>query len=125
MRSILLAAAVALAFADSSIVVLALPELLQRFHTSVSDVAWVVTSYNLAVASVAAAVARARLDPARSARLGLAVFTAASAACAAAPGLWPLVALRAAQGAGGAVVMLAALPLLGEAARGVPRWAVA
>src|SRR5919204_4414769 len=98
MRSILLAAAVALAFADSSIVVLALPELLQRFHTSVSDVAWVVTAYNLAVAVVAAAVARRGLDPARTARIGLALFTAASIACAAAPSLWPLVVFRAAQG---------------------------
>src|SRR2546423_11333512 len=125
MRRIVLAAAVALAFADSSIVVLALPELLQRFHTSVSNVAWVVTSYNLAVAVVAAAVARARVDPARTARIGLVVFTAASAACAAAPSLWPLVAFRAAQGAGGALLLVTALPLLGDPARGVPRWALA
>src|SRR5438094_617665 len=64
MRSMLIAAAVALAFADSSIVVLALPELLQRFHTSVSNVAWGVTSYNLAVALVSAAAP----DPDRGAR---------------------------------------------------------
>src|SRR6058998_2967583 len=100
MRSIVLAAAVALAFADSSIVVLALPELLQRFHASVSDVAWVVTAYNVAVAVVAAAATRVRLDPTRSVRLGLVVFTAASTACAAAPELWSLVGFRAAQGAG-------------------------
>src|ERR671937_809396 len=125
MRSILLAAAVALAFADSSIVVLALPELLQRFHTSVSDVAWVVTSYNLAVALVAAVLARVRLDPARAARAGLALFTAASIACAAANGLWLLVAFRAVQGAGGALVLVAALPLLGTGERRVARWALA
>src|SRR5438046_725818 len=124
MRSVLVAAAVALAFADSSIVVLALPELLQRFHTSVSDVAWVVTSYNLAVAVVAAALVRVRLDPARAARVGLTVFTAASIACALANGLWLLVAFRAAQGAGGALTLVAALPLLGRE-RGVPRWALA
>src|SRR2546423_15177028 len=98
MRRIVLAAAVALAFADPSIVVLALPELLQRFHASVSDVAWVVTSYNLAVALVAAVLARRRLDPARTARVGLALFTPASLACAVANGLWLLLAFPPAQG---------------------------
>jgi len=121
MRSIVLAAAVALAFADSSIVVLALPELLQRFHASVSEVAWVVTSYNVAVALVAALIAKARPEPARAARIGLVVFTVASAACAAAPELWSLVGFRAAQGAGTALLLAASLPLLGN----VERWAVA
>jgi predicted MFS family arabinose efflux permease len=121
MRSIVLAGAVALAFADSSIVVLALPELLQRFHASVSDVAWVVTAFNVAVALVAAAIAKVRLEPARAARIGLVVFTAASVACAAAPELWSLVGFRAAQGAGAALLLVASLPLLGDA----QRWAVA
>ena len=39
-----LAAAVALAFADSSIVVLALPDLLARYRTSIQDVSWVITA---------------------------------------------------------------------------------
>ena len=44
------AAAVAVAFADSSIVVLALPELYARFDTSIVGVSWVITSYNLVLA---------------------------------------------------------------------------
>src|SRR5580765_1971971 len=127
MRRLLLAA-VALAFADSSIVVLALPDILDEFGASVSSVVWVITAYNLAVAVfaiVAVAARRLRSDPARTARLGLALFTPASIACAAAPGLWPLVAFRAAQGAGGALLLVAALPLLGEPERAVPRWALA
>jgi len=42
--------AVGVAFADSSIVVLGLPELYARFHTSIEGVSWVVTAYNAAVA---------------------------------------------------------------------------
>ena len=38
----LVAAAVAIAFADSSIVVLALPQLYGQLHTSIQGVAWVV-----------------------------------------------------------------------------------
>jgi predicted MFS family arabinose efflux permease len=45
--------AVAIAFADSSIVVLALPDLYGQLHTSINGVAWVVTSYNAAVAAMA------------------------------------------------------------------------
>ena len=52
-REVAVAAAVAIAFADSSIVVLALPELYTRFHTSLEGVSWVVTAYNLAVAMTA------------------------------------------------------------------------
>ena len=47
----LVAVAVAIAFADSSVVVLALPELYGRFHTTIEGVSWVVTAYNVAVAS--------------------------------------------------------------------------
>ena len=50
------AAAVAVAFADSSIVVLALPSLYSALHTSVVGVSWVITSYNLVVAVAAFAL---------------------------------------------------------------------
>src|SRR6478609_3512360 len=52
-RSAALTAAVAVAFADSSIVVLALPELYGRFNTTIEGVSWVVTAYNAAVAVTA------------------------------------------------------------------------
>ena len=80
----LVAAAVAIAFADSSIVVLALPELYGQLHTSIEGVAWVVTSYNAAVAAVALALIvfvhhfRARTVLAG----GLVVFVLASTGCA-------------------------------------------
>jgi MFS family permease len=127
----LLGAAVALAFADSSIVVLALPALLRRFDTSVQGVAWVVTSYNVVVALVALVLVRLgrRIDPARLTRYGLVVFAAASLACAFAPSLATLVAFRSLQGLGGAALLAGSLPLLRSLARnpqrGTAKWALA
>jgi len=47
--------AVGLAFADASIVVLALPQIVGQLHTSISHVTWVIMAYNLAlIAGVAA-----------------------------------------------------------------------
>ena len=43
-------AAVALAFADASVVALALPDLYLEFEASISAVSWVLTAYALAVA---------------------------------------------------------------------------
>ena len=56
MLSIVVAVGVAVAFADSSIVVLALPELYGAFNTSIVGVSWVITSYNLVVAVCAFAL---------------------------------------------------------------------
>src|SRR6478735_3140931 len=112
-RFALLGAAVALAFADSSIVVLALPALLSRFHTSIQNVAWIVTSYNVVVALAALPLVRVarRMDPARLTCWGLVIFAVASLGCAYAPSLWTLVAFRSVQGLGGAALLAGSLPL--------------
>jgi MFS family permease len=121
-------AAVAIAFADSSIVVIALPEVLRRFDASVTGVAWVVTSYNVALAAASLALvalaARGRRGGLRS---GLALFAASSIACGAAPSLATLVAFRAVQGLGGALLLTASLPAARglAGARGVRLWAAA
>jgi hypothetical protein len=117
-----LAAAVAVAFADSSIVVLALPELYGRFNTSIEGVSWVVTAYNLAVAVTALALLLFvhRLRSAVLLGAGLGLFLAASIACAAAQGLGFLIAARSVQGVGAALLLAGALPLLGRA-----RWTAA
>jgi hypothetical protein len=117
-----LAGAVAVAFADSSIVVLALPELYGRFDTSIEGVSWVVTAYNLAVAVTALAlllfVHRVRSAVLLGAGLGL--FLAASIACAAAQSLGFLIGARSVQGVGAALLLVGALPVLGRA-----RWTAA
>lgn len=120
-----MAVAVAVAFADSSIVVLALPELYVELETTIPEVAWVITAYNVAVVGVAALLPFAwRARPARTALVGLAIFLGASVACAAAPGLAALVAGRAAQGLGAALLLGSSLPLM-VALSGVRERAVA
>lgn len=113
LRLALLGAAAALAFADSSIVVLALPELLREFDASVQGVAWVVTSYNLVVAVAAAGLVwgAARVSAARLTWVGLLVFLGGSIACAVAGDLGTLVAARSVQGLGGAALLAGSLPV--------------
>ena len=123
-----LAAAVALALADSSIVVLALPELYSELDTSIPGISWVVTAYNLAVlvgAPLALPLAR-RFRPAPLAIAGLVVFLVASIVCAASGSLVQLVAGRSVQGIGAALFLVACLPLLiavgGDRHRAVGLW---
>src|SRR5436305_7898224 len=95
----LLALAVGLVLADSSVVTLALPEILRDFHASVAGVAWVLVAFNLALALAALPGARLARGRARGAFAAAGVaFAAASALCAAAPSLGVLIAARAAQG---------------------------
>ncbi len=125
------AAAVAIAFADSSIVVLALPELYGRFHTTIEGVSWVVTAYNVAVAATALALVFLvhRVRAAALLGAGLAVFLAASIACALAESLGFLIAARSVQGVGGALLLAGSLPVLGaltgSAAAGTRLWILA
>ncbi|MPY95938.1 MAG: MFS transporter [Acidimicrobiia bacterium] len=113
---VLLALAVGVAFADSSVVVLALPELYGEFDTSIVAVSWVITAYNVVVALAALAlVPVARRLPARPlAAAGLVVFATASGVCGLATSFAALVAGRCAQGLGAALLLAAALPLLGQ-----------
>src|SRR5918995_2738840 len=120
--------AVAVAFADSSIVVLALPELFLDFQTTIPDVSWVVTGYNLAVAVAIVAVVplQGRVRTGRLAVAGLALFLAASVLCAVAGDLARLVGGRVAQGVGAALVLGASLPvfvaLTGNRERAIGIW---
>ena len=109
------AAAVAVAFADSSIVVLALPELYGRFQTTIEGVSWVVTAYNAAVAATALVLVFLvhRFRAALVLAGGLALFLAASIACALASSLSFLIAARSVQGVGAALLLAGALPVLG------------
>jgi MFS family permease len=126
-----LAVAVGLVLADSSIVVLALPEIYRELDTSVAGVTWVLVSFNLvmAVAAVPAAHLARRIGPGRAAAIGLAVFAGAGLACGLATELSTLIAARCVQALGGAVAVTAALELLpatvGGERRAVAVWAAA
>jgi MFS family permease len=115
-------AAVALAFADSSIVVLALPDLLRQLDTSISGVSLVITIYNaVVVVATPIVIWLVRHAGARAClHAGLILFAAGSAGCALSGSLELLVALRVVQALGGAFLLASALPTLG-----VRRWSVA
>jgi MFS family permease len=124
-------AAVAVAFADSSIVVLALPALYRAFGTSIVGVSWVITSYNLVVVVVAFLLVPVmrRLDAVKLSRAGLAVFCAGSVGCAVSGSLPALILCRCMQGAGAAMLLSGTLALLSalrrSRARGVALWSMA
>ena len=126
-----LALAVGLVLADSSIVVLALPQIYRELDTSVAGVTWVLVSFNLVMALVAVPAAHLarRLGPGRTGAIGLAVFAGASLACGLAADLPTLIAARCVQALGGAAAVTAALELLpatlGSERRAVSLWAAA
>ena len=126
----LLAVTVAMVLADSAVVTLALPDILQHLDASVSQVAWVLIAYNLVLGlgAVPAAAAFARAQPRLYGAAGIAVFAGASAWCALAGSIEVLVAARCAQAIGGALALAGCLELLvaerGER-RGVGSWVAA
>jgi predicted MFS family arabinose efflux permease len=129
-RSLLLGFAIGVALADSSVVTLALPDILAHFDLEITEVAWVLISYNLVLAAGAVPAAHfARRRPAPVFAAGAVVFAVASLACGLADSFGVLIAARCVQAAGGALVVGAALDLLtestGSAARGARVWAVA
>ena len=112
-RAGLLAVGVGLALADSSIVTLALPEILGQFDVAITSVAWVLTSFNLVLAVLAVPAAYvARRRPRQAFLAGSVVFAAASLACGLAPSFEVLVGARCVQAVGAALLVTAALDLL-------------
>jgi MFS family permease len=122
---------VAVVLGDSGVVTLALPEILRDLGAEVGEVAWVLIAFNLVLALAAVPAARVcvRGDPVAATAGGLLVFAAATAVCAVAPSLGVLIAARAAQAAGGALVIVGSLELLVDATgaerAGARRWAAA
>ena len=126
-----LALAVGVVLADSSIVVLALPDIYRELDTSVSGVTWVLVSFNLvmALAAVPAALLARRVGPGRAAAVGLAIFAGAGLACGLSDELSTLILARCVQALGGAAAVTAALELLpatvGSERRAATVWAAA
>src|SRR5438477_12033699 len=102
---------------DTLVVTTALPVLRVDLHASLSDLEWTVNAYNLAFACLllSGAALGDRFGRRRVFTIGLAVFTAASAAAALSPSVGALIAARAVQGAGAAVVMPLTLTLISAA----------
>jgi EmrB/QacA subfamily drug resistance transporter len=102
---------------DNLIVTVALPSIRADLGASLQQLEWTVNAYTLAfaVTLIPGAALGDRFGRKRTFLAGLALFTASSAAAALAPGAAELVAARAAQGVGGAIVAPLTLTLLAEA----------
>jgi EmrB/QacA subfamily drug resistance transporter len=102
---------------DALVVTTALNTIRLRLGASIEDLEWTVNAYTLVFAALllTAAAIGDRIGRRRLLVIGLTVFTLGSAACALAPGVGPLIAARAVQGSGAAMVMPAALALVGAA----------
>lgn len=112
-RELGLALSVGVVLADSSIVTLALPDILRDFDGTVVGVSWVLTAFNLALALAILPAARlARSHPRGGWVAGLSAFVLASAACAAAGSEVTLVGARVAQAIGGALTIACAIESL-------------
>ncbi|MFB4304669.1 MFS transporter [Actinomadura sp. GTD37] len=102
---------------DATVVTTALSRIRLDLGTSIEELEWTVNAYSLsfAVLLMTGAVLGDRFGRRRVFTSGLALFTAASAACALAPDVGWLIAARAVQGAGAALVMPLAMALLSAA----------
>jgi NTE family protein len=106
-----------MAFMDDTVVGIAFPNLVASFpRARLAELSWVLNSYNIAFAvllvpagRVADLVGRRRVFSA-----GLVVFTISSALCAAAPSIGMLIAVRALQGIGAALIVPSSLALVLE-----------
>jgi EmrB/QacA subfamily drug resistance transporter len=104
-----------LAFIDGSVVNIALPAIQQALHADTAATQWIVNAYLLLLGalvliggSAADLYGRRRIFV-----LGITVFTAASIACGLSPDAAVLVASRAVQGFGAALLIPASLAMLG------------
>jgi EmrB/QacA subfamily drug resistance transporter len=104
-----------LAFIDSSAVTLTLPVMQRQLGGGIAAAQWIMNAYALMLGALvlAGGAAADRYGRKRVFLVGVGVFTAASLACGLAPGLSALVAARAVQGAGAALLTPASLALLG------------
>jgi len=91
---------------DNLIVTNALPVIREALHTSLEGLEWTVNAYTLtfAVLLLTGAALGDRFGRRRMMIIGITVFTAASAASALAPSISVLIAARAVQGVGAAIV---------------------
>ena len=109
-----------LAFVDGSVVNVGLPALGHSLNAGAADLQWVINAYLLPLSALLllGGAAGDRFGRRRLLILGVALFAAASAACALAPSLAWLLAGRALQGIGAALLMPNSLAILGSSFTG-------
>lgn len=100
----------------TSIANVGLPTLAQAFEASFQQIQWVVLAYLLATTTLIVSAGRLGdlFGRRRMLLVGIALFSSASLLCALAPSLALLIAARAVQGLGAALMMSLAMALVGE-----------
>jgi EmrB/QacA subfamily drug resistance transporter len=103
-----------MAFIDGTVVNIALPAIGKDFHASVADLQWLVTSYMLTLAGLIllGGALGDRYGRRRIFVIGVIAFAAASMVCGLAPDTPALIAARAAQGIGGALLTPGSLAII-------------
>jgi EmrB/QacA subfamily drug resistance transporter len=94
----------------------ALPTLAQEFGASFQEVQWIVLAYLLAITTLIVSVGRLGdiIGRRRLLLAGIFLFTIASVLCGVASNLWLLIAARAVQGLGAAIMMTLSIAFVGE-----------
>ena len=100
----------------TSIANVGLPTLAQAFNASFQEVQWIVLAYLLAITTLIVSAGRLGDITGRRRLLlaGIFLFTVASSLCGVAPTLGLLIAARAAQGLGAAIMMALTMAFVGE-----------
>lgn len=111
-----LSLSVLLSSIGTSIANVSLPTLAQAFGASFQQVQWVVLAYLVAITTMIVSVGRLGdiIGRRRLLLAGVVLFTVASALCGSAPTLWLLIAARAAQGLGAAIMMALTMAFVGD-----------
>ena len=120
-----------MAFIDTSVVNVALPAIQADLSTGVREAQWVVNAYMLMLGALllVGGAAGDRFGRKRVFIIGITVFAAASVACAWAPDAAALIAARAVQGVGGALLVPGSLAIISamfpenERGRAIGTWA--
>jgi MFS family permease len=116
-RPFILAATIlasAMGFIDGSVVTIALPSIERDLLAPFETIQWVVNGYTLTLGSVIliGGAAGDRYGRRRTFLIGIAIFTAASIACALAPGITMLIGARLVQGIGAALMIPQSLAII-------------
>lgn len=100
----------------TSIANVSLPTLAQSFDASFQQIQWVVLAYLLAITTLIISVGRLgdMTGRRRLLLIGIFLFTLASVLCGISPTLWLLIAARAVQGLGAAIMMALTMAFVGE-----------
>src|SRR6476659_7722276 len=110
-------------FIDGTVVNVALPALQADLHATIADVQWVIEAYSLCLGGLLLVGGSLgdQFGRKRTFLVGTGLFTLASIACGLAPSIRELVAARAAQGVGAALLVPGSLAIISATFDGAER----